>query len=174
MFVYVTYPTDKMRNPVLYPFLASIFGNNCRFLKKHCGTDWLITTWVFFFGSVVWTLGSVYFLYYCYIEGNDRETYIYASSLLDALLFTIGCAYFCAGSYDESLQKQIEGVSDENDGNGNGIDDYEEEGDKNKKKNQKKTKIAKEKKKKKQLDTEAHVTFDLAAVDVEMNDDEGP
>ena len=65
-------------------------------MLQHVGNDWLAACWFFLICSLLWTIGS---LFYITISKNQRQDFVYASSLADALLFTIGSAYFVAGSY---------------------------------------------------------------------------
>jgi len=60
----------------------------------------LVTCWLFYFASVVWFLGSIFMLIYTTCDHrNDKEIYLYSSSIFDSILFLIGSMYYCAGSY---------------------------------------------------------------------------
>ena len=112
-FVYCCYPTSY-REPYFYPIIIKYFGHRDYF-DIHCCNDWyfllpfiliiiiknrLVTCWLFYFASVVWFLGSIFMLIYTTCDHrNDKEIYLYSSSIFDSILFLIGSMYYCAGSY---------------------------------------------------------------------------
>ena len=97
-FVYCCYPTSYTE-PFFYPILVKCIGNRS-FLEIHCCNDWLVTTWLFFFASLLWFIGSVFMLIYQYCKNqNGKEIYLYISSIFDSILFLIGSMYYIAGSY---------------------------------------------------------------------------
>lgn len=99
LFVYTCYGHENSGETVWKPYtylcLKSLVGDR-PYILKHVANDWLAACWFFFFCSVLWAIGSI--VYIC-IARNERQDFIYAASLADALLFTIGSAYFVAGSY---------------------------------------------------------------------------
>jgi len=82
------------------PLFETLFGRDS-WVIKHVANDWLATCWFFFWSSVFATVA-------CWIAlmaaENDRQLYVWITSLLDTALFTVGSAYFCAGSYPPPVQ----------------------------------------------------------------------
>ena len=71
---------------------------------KHVANDWLAACWIFFWSALLWLVGSFAFLF---TSANDMEIFVYGTSLADACFFTLGSAYFVAGSYPpEGLAKR--------------------------------------------------------------------
>ena len=71
---------------------------------KHVANDWLAACWIFFWSASLWLVGSFAFLF---TSANDMEFFVYGTSLVDACFFTLGSAYFVAGSYPpENLAKR--------------------------------------------------------------------
>jgi len=101
-FVYCCYPTSYTE-PFFFPILVKCFRNPniIKFLEIHCCNDWLVTTWLFLFASLLWSIGSILMLIYIVLwhSSNSKEIYLYSSSIFDSILFLIGSMYFCAGSY---------------------------------------------------------------------------
>ena len=67
-------------------------------LSRHVSSDWLITCWVFLGMCMGWLLASVAA---CIVFRNNE--FVLASSvasLVEAILFGVGAAYFVAGSYN--------------------------------------------------------------------------
>jgi len=63
-------------------------------------TNRLVTCWLFYFASVVWFIGSIFMLIYTTCDHrNDKEIYLYSSSIFDSIFFLIGSMYYCSGSY---------------------------------------------------------------------------
>ena len=98
--VYTCYPDedkvlDENQKPVHYiARLVKFCLCRNKFLLKHLANDWLACCWGFFWGSVIWAIGSFCFIF---TAMNTRQYFIYGTSLLDAILFTFGSAYFVAG-----------------------------------------------------------------------------
>ena len=71
---------------------------------RHVANDWLAACWIFFWSASLWLVGSFAFLF---TSANDMEIFVYGTSLADACFFTLGSAYFVAGSYPpENLAKR--------------------------------------------------------------------
>lgn len=62
----------------------------------HIANDWLAACWFFYYCSIAWLVGS---FIYIFISTTQRQDFIYSASVVDAFMFTIGSAYFIAGSY---------------------------------------------------------------------------
>jgi hypothetical protein len=85
---------QKHEKEFVLPIAVKLFGPKSSILK-HVQTDWLFATWLCFWGSVLWALGSWVFL----MESeNGRQIFVWLSSLVDAIMFMIGSAYFVAGT----------------------------------------------------------------------------
>ena len=99
--VYTCYPDedkvlDENQKPVHYiARLVKFCLCRNKFLLKHFANDWLACCWGFFLGSTIWAFGSFCFIFTAL---NTRQYFVYGSSLLDGMLFTIGSAYFVAGA----------------------------------------------------------------------------
>ena len=78
--------------------LQLVCGINTK-LTIHVQNDWLVGCWIFFIGSALLTLALILRTIQATNDQNDALIVLYAIETFDFLLFTIGCAYFCAGSY---------------------------------------------------------------------------
>lgn len=101
-FVLTCYPSsnDGVKNLQIAPQLARyLFGEHC-WINKHLSNDWLASTWLFFYGTLLMTLGSLWMLVEeVYYGGSELEIFDWAGSTIDAFIFLIGSVYFVAGSY---------------------------------------------------------------------------
>lgn len=98
LFVFACYPSDKKHRQIIKPVVRVCFGSH-HWIVKHLQNDWLAGTWFFFYASLICLLGSIVVLCFSLSYGNDEEIFIYSSSVLDCFIFTVGSAYFVAGSY---------------------------------------------------------------------------
>lgn len=105
-FVYCCYPSvqqlQRHETEIVLPIFVRIFGPRSWTLK-HVQTDWLAACWFCVYGCLLWAIGSWYF---CIIAENGRQIFVWVSSLVDAVLFLIGTAYYVAGSYP--MHKEID------------------------------------------------------------------
>ncbi len=85
--------------PILYPTLIKCFGEG-PIVRRHCGSDWLITTWFCYWCAILATIGCLFLTLLKVKSGNDRQIYIFATGAVDCLFFVIGCCYYLAGSYN--------------------------------------------------------------------------
>ena len=103
-FVLACYPSDReeRRNQIVPMIVGCCCKSEC-WVKKHLSNDWLAGTWFFFWATAIVTAGSVFMLIYVIKEGgkNHLEIFDWATSTIDAIIFLIGSAYFCAGSYPQ-------------------------------------------------------------------------
>ena len=99
------YPVDPSKQVVRKPLGFRVFSCLCNcccaeFIKKHCVNDWLLGTWIIFWGTLFATIGFVlYSLYGIYDNYNHILLFQDWTATLDCLFFLIGSAYFVAGSY---------------------------------------------------------------------------
>lgn len=101
-FVYTCYPSthDAKANgpppkPHLLRFVTCCCGANSSLLQ-HLKTDWLAACWFFFWSSLLWFVGSWLLVF---SATNDRQIFAWVSSAADAFVYTVGSAYYVAGSY---------------------------------------------------------------------------
>ena len=85
--------------PILYPLFQAVFGEG-NFIRKHLGSDWLITTWFVFYMCLSCIIGSLGIMALEIYKGNDRQIYIFATGAFDLLFFFLGSMYLLAGSYN--------------------------------------------------------------------------
>lgn len=106
-FVLACYPSNREeRRHQIVPMLVNcLCKSDCCGLNKHLCNDWLAGMWVFFWGTFVLLAGNIFMLAYTMQNGgqNHLEIFDWATSSIDALLFLIGSAYFCAGSYPQGV-----------------------------------------------------------------------
>ena len=112
LFVYTTYGQDEETRKanegqesihLIRSLYKKIGLRNTRAIK-HVANDWLAACWIFFWSALLWFIGSFAFLF---TSADDKEAFVYGTSLADALFFTMGSAYFVAGSYPpENLAKK--------------------------------------------------------------------
>lgn len=104
LFVLACYPSDKKHKQVIKPVVRVIFGRN-HWIVKHLQNDWLAGTWFFLIATIVCFFGTLLLFFSAISKGNKEELFIYGMSLVDWIIFTIGCAYFVSGSYPEDKNK---------------------------------------------------------------------
>eukprot|EP01035_Chromulina_nebulosa_P017161 gene17161-22676_t len=107
MFVIACYPTNEPREQIV-PYIASCCCSESSSLRYHFANDWLAGTWIFFIGTLLMSVGSFGMLGYSIKIGNNLEIFDWASSSIDSVIFLIGSAYFCAGSYSQEHYKKYE------------------------------------------------------------------
>lgn len=77
MFVIGCYPaTNKKYKQMLKPIVRVIFGRK-HWLVMHLQNDWLAGTWVFYYGSLLCTIGSFGIFWESLHENNELEQFIY-------------------------------------------------------------------------------------------------
>jgi hypothetical protein len=107
--VFTCYPIDDdkccacqccRRREFVAPILHCCIPQWCC-LRKHLANDWLIVSWGLFIGCILTTILLCALVYVAVEAGSDRLIYDYVTSLVDMIIFTIGCMYFLAGSYPD-------------------------------------------------------------------------
>ena len=98
-FVYTCYPSQEEQGPPPKPHILRLvqrcLGANTS-LAPHLKTDWLAACWFFFWSSAFWFMGSWLLLF---SAQTDRQLFTWLVSAADAFLYTVGSAYYVAGSY---------------------------------------------------------------------------
>jgi hypothetical protein len=89
---------NKKVTQLVLPVARAMLGEKS-WVIKHVINDWLATCWFFFYASVLVSFGSWVLLLGA---ANDRQLYVFLFGLLDSIIFTVGSAYFVAGSYPPS------------------------------------------------------------------------
>ena len=80
LFVLTCYPSDDERNFQYAPLLSRCLFNENSCMHKHLSNDWLATTWIFFFATLVLVFGSIGMLFLeMYAGGNNLEIFDWAS-----------------------------------------------------------------------------------------------
>lgn len=106
LFVLACYPTEEIRQSVVIPQISKMLcGEKC-WIQKHLANDWLAGTWIFFYGTLVVCIGAIYLLIFTMRtnENNYLEIFDWATTTIDSIIFLIGSAYFCAGSYPQEVR----------------------------------------------------------------------
>jgi hypothetical protein len=111
-FVLSCYPSDReeRRHQLVPMIVACMCKNDCCGLNKHLSNDWLAGTWFFFWATFVITVGSIFMLVWTFKEGGGRnhlEVFDWVTSMIDSIIFLIGSAYFCAGSYPQGVPHHL-------------------------------------------------------------------
>lgn len=75
-------------------------------LRKHVATDWLIVSWLIFFGCIACNCICAWLLVYAIAKDDGRAIYDWATGLFDMLFFTVGSMYFVAGAYDSEFDEK--------------------------------------------------------------------
>lgn len=94
-------PEEKKKVTQLVLPVARVVLGDKSWVIKHVINDWLATCWFFFYASVLVSFGSWVLLLGA---ANDRQLYVFILGLLDSIIFTVGSAYFVAGSYPPSRE----------------------------------------------------------------------
>jgi len=107
-FVLACYPSDREeRRHQIVPMIVGCFCKRDTWgINKHLSNDWLAGTWFFFWATLVMLGGSVFMLVYTLNDKggkNHLEIFDWATSTFDSVIFLIGSAYFCAGSYPQGI-----------------------------------------------------------------------
>ena len=99
-FVLTCYPSNELKNVQFAPQLSrALFGEES-WIHKHLSNDWLASTWIFFYATLLMQLGSLGMLVLMILDGGTKlEIFDWAASTIDAFFFLMGSAYFVAGSY---------------------------------------------------------------------------
>lgn len=79
------------------PLARTIF---CRaaWVDRHLHSDWLAGTWIFFYGTLAVTIGSIFFVFESYMRFNRVEIFVWSLSVVDSIVFLIGAMYYVAGT----------------------------------------------------------------------------
>jgi len=113
----------RIVSPLLHHVFCTSFGCYCpKEWAVHVSNDWLILCWITLFGSVFAVFISIAMLVDSvknYNQYGARGVFDWVTGLVDMILFTIGAAYFVAGSYPqgdgpESESKQALALEDSN------------------------------------------------------------
>jgi len=104
LFVLACYPSNKTNACNLQPIFIYIFGRR-RWIDKHICNDWLAGTWFFFYATLAWVVGSIYYLMRSVDLNNMEELLIWTLSFTDSVFYLIGSVYYVAGSYPASTVK---------------------------------------------------------------------
>lgn len=102
LFLRSCYPNQSFKESSFFPWLLQRFC--CSFGERlsrlrHLENDWIASCWVLLLGSVIFTLGFLFMLIVTARRHDRLMTLIYLLDLIDWIMFTVGCAYFVAGSY---------------------------------------------------------------------------
>lgn len=105
LYVLSTYPSrvkidnDKHKQDNYFtPWLHKLSGNISTLLF-HCPNDWLLSLWLMFICCFLATIISIGLLLNYLIFYDGLSIYSYATSFVNCFVYTIGSAYFIAGSY---------------------------------------------------------------------------
>ena len=102
LFVYLTIPiaghVHKIAPTHKLDFIKVCCCNSDCF-NKHLENDWLIAAWIFLFFSIFSVIISIGKLIDSVHKNEDRGVYDWSTGLVNCIMFTIGSAYFVAGSY---------------------------------------------------------------------------
>eukprot|EP01033_Poteriospumella_lacustris_P003249 gene3249-2395_t len=106
LFVRACYPNESENTrkfQIIQPITRALCCCFCSraFLDKHLPNDWLAGNWIFFWGLFVGSVLSFMLLLYALSIGDGLLIFIMASSWVEMVGYTIGSAYWTAGSYPE-------------------------------------------------------------------------
>ncbi len=101
-FVLSCYPSEEREQSVI---IANLFRSLCcnekSWIHRHISNDWLAGCWIFYYATLLLVIGSAVMLYIAVKDNNHLEVFDWVTSTIDAIIFLIGSAYFCAGSYPQ-------------------------------------------------------------------------
>lgn len=104
LFVLACYPRDsddkdrKECSRCIPACVLCFCGENSMFLK-HVENDWLLGCWIFYLGSLFLTLLFLLAFIHAIRHNDSFSGFWYFLYFFDMIAFTVGCAYFLAGSY---------------------------------------------------------------------------
>ena len=102
LFVLACYPapnTPHGRSSRCLPYLIRLFGKT-KFIMKNCATDWLLGTWIMFWGTLAATILTCFYCLYSLSNGENTLTnFINITGFVDCIWFLFGSAYFVSGSF---------------------------------------------------------------------------
>jgi len=84
----------------LAPYVKRILPQK---LHSHVTNDWIIVCWLMLIGSIICTFVSIAYAVYLGLENDNRGVYNWALSSIDMVIYSIGCFYLVAGSYQKHL-----------------------------------------------------------------------
>ncbi len=92
----------QQQRQIIPKFFTSIFGER-EWIRIHCSNDWLAAMWIFLYVTLFMMIGSLIMAVISLhaLDKNQLEVYDWWSSTVDCLMFLIGSAYMCAGSYPQ-------------------------------------------------------------------------
>lgn len=80
LFVLTCYPQEDERNFQMAPQLSRFLFSENSWIHKHLSNDWLASTWLFFYATLVMVVGSVGMLFLVIFDGgDDLEVFDWAS-----------------------------------------------------------------------------------------------
>jgi len=131
LFVLACYPSDKKHLQLIKPMLRKIIGRD-HWLIMHLQNDWLAGMWIFLVATDICLFGSFVLFFAACSHRNHEEIFIYGITIVDLIIYVIGCMYFVSGSYPEDkmkcYKKKNKDPSEKKD-NGNADDDDESDDD---------------------------------------------
>ena len=79
-FVLTCYPSEEERNFQIAPQLSRTLFPESSWVHRHMSNDWLASTWLFFYATLVLVIGSVGMLFVEIVEGGNKlEIFDWAS-----------------------------------------------------------------------------------------------
>lgn len=100
LFVLAVYPSDKKHTQVIKPIFRAICGRD-HWLIMHLQNDWLAGMWINLVVTDICLVGTVGLFLKALYTKNVEELFIYGITILDVIIFIVGCMYFVSGSYPE-------------------------------------------------------------------------
>lgn len=102
LFVLSCYPSEEKSQSEIISKIFLLCITERSWLYRHISNDWLAGTWVFFYGTLIMLVGALVMLYLSVVSSDSHlEIFDWAATVLDSLIFLVGSAYFCAGSYPQ-------------------------------------------------------------------------
>lgn len=97
----------KLLHTRLLYSISTDFCGDLLFLRENLSSDWLFVSWLMFICTLLWFLGSAFYLIVGIRTLNSRQMYVYSTSVGDSLLYLVGCMYYLRGSYDEIIMGNV-------------------------------------------------------------------
>jgi len=111
LFVRSCYPVDnpKKHYDLLLPATKYLCGCYCteKWRKHHFMNDWLGGCWLFYWVCLFALPPMLIYFFYAASKHNALQMFVFGTSFLEDIAFTIGCACFVAGSYPEGYNEEL-------------------------------------------------------------------
>ncbi len=105
IYLYVSISIQGRSSRCLH-YMIRLFGKT-RFIMKHCATDWLLGTWIIFWGTLLATIMTLFYCIYSISHGDSRlSIFVNVTGFIDCVWFLLGAVYFVSGSFSSGADEE--------------------------------------------------------------------